>query len=79
MKSAFSALRARILRVLRPLRLRLRLEHGLEAVEYALIAALLSVIIVGAVQILQPQITAAYQAIADQLSGAAGTIGGGDG
>lgn len=59
-----------------PLRDRLSREEGLEAVEYALIAALLSAIVVAAVALLSPEIENAYQAIANQLTGAAGEMNG---
>ena len=74
MTAFFSALNQRYLR---PLARRLHLEQGLEAVEYALIAALLSAIVVAAVTLLSPEIENAYQAIANQLQNAAGEINGG--
>ena len=49
MNTVLSALYANIIL---PLRDRLRSEDGLEAVEYALIAALLSVVIIAGIQIL---------------------------
>lgn len=50
-----------------PLRTRLRSDRGLEAVEYALLAALLAAAIVASVTILRPAITTAYQSIANTL------------
>lgn len=49
MNTVFSALYANIIW---PLRDRLRSEDGLEAVEYALVAALLSVVIIAGIQLL---------------------------
>jgi pilus assembly protein Flp/PilA len=49
---------------------RLRREDGLEAVEYALIAALIAVAIIAAVQGLQGQISATFKTIQNALAGA---------
>ncbi len=62
-----------------PLRDRLTREDGLEAVEYALIAALLSVVIIGAVSILgglttDSGLTGLFQDIADRLDTEGGNI-----
>ena len=54
-------------RVIWPVRQRLTPETGLEAVEYALIAALLSVVIIGAMAIFGPGLTGIFQDIATRL------------
>lgn len=54
-----------------PLRARLRSDRGIEAVEYALIAALLSAVVVGAVALLNPQLDGIFQSIANLLGDAA--------
>lgn len=73
MNTVFSALFANIIW---PLRDRLRRDDGLEAVEYALIAALLSAIVVASIALLSPEIENLYSAIAGQLSAAAASITG---
>jgi pilus assembly protein Flp/PilA len=45
-------------------------ESGATAIEYGLIAALISVVIIGALQAIGPELDAAFQAVADALSGA---------
>lgn len=49
---------------------RMRREDGLEAVEYALIAALIAVAIIGAVTLLEGQISDTFNAIRTALAGA---------
>lgn len=57
-----------------PIRSRLRSEHGIEAIEYALIAALLAAIVVAALALLTPAVNNIFQAIANQLNTAATAI-----
>lgn len=64
MNTVFSALYTR---VIRPIKARLRLEDGLEAVEYALIAALLSVVIITAIGFFTPALENLFSAIGDLL------------
>ena len=75
MNTVFSALYATIIW---PLRDRLRREDGLEAVEYALIAALLSVVVITAVGILGGDATngieGLFTSIRDTLNGAGAEI-----
>ena len=66
-------------RVIRPVKARLRLEEGLEAVEYALIAALLAVVIVGAMAIFTPALQGVFQNISNVLNDSADNIPGGGG
>jgi Flp pilus assembly pilin Flp len=66
MNTVLSALHARVIQPIRS-RLRLTLEDGLEAVEYALIAALLSVVIIGAMAIFNEGLTDAFESIRDTL------------
>ena len=54
-----------------PARDRLRAEHGLETVEWALLAALVAVVIIGAVGLLNPSMNSAFQAIGDGVQAAA--------
>lgn len=61
-------------RVIWPARDRLRGEDGLEAVEYALIAALLSVVIVGVMQIFGEGLTNVFTDIANRLTDSGGVI-----
>jgi len=68
-------LSALVVRYLRPLARRLRPEHGLEAVEYALIGALIVAILAVAGLALRTEIGATLDFITEQL-GAAGPIGG---
>ena len=49
-------------------------ESGATAIEYALIAALIAVAIIGAVQALGGNITTAFNQIGSTLSGAAGNM-----
>ena len=65
MTAFFSAL---VARYLRPRAQRLRIEHGLEAVEYALIAALISAILVVAITAFGTDIQAAFTSIGNQLT-----------
>jgi len=58
----------------RPVRDRLRSEHGIEAIEYALIAALLAAIVVAVIALLNPAMTNIFTAIAAQLQSAATSI-----
>jgi Flp pilus assembly pilin Flp len=76
MNTVFATLYAR---VIWPVRERLTSDDGLEAVEYALIAALLSVVIIGAMAIFGPGITNIFTAIAGRLNTSGGTITGGGG
>lgn len=57
-----------------PLRDRLRSEHGIEAIEYALIAALLSAIVVVVIALLDTPMNTIFNAIAQRLNTAAGTV-----
>lgn len=70
MASVYSALFA----LTRPVRDRLRGDRGIEAIEYALIAALLAAIIVTVIAFLQPSMSNIFSAIADQLSAAAAQV-----
>lgn len=70
MASLYTAL----LTLTQPLRDRIRGEQGIEAIEYALIAALLSAIVVAAIALLNPSMTNIFQAIANQLQTAATAI-----
>lgn len=54
-------------RVIQPVKARLKLEEGLEAVEYALIAALLSVVIIAAMTIFNEGLTNAFTDISNTL------------
>ncbi|BCX17620.1 MAG: hypothetical protein KatS3mg117_1302 [Geminicoccaceae bacterium] len=54
----------------------LRDEQGATAIEYGLIAALISVAIIATLQALQGSLTDTFQAIQDALDGAAGGGGG---
>ncbi|MBW3605506.1 MAG: Flp family type IVb pilin [Actinobacteria bacterium] len=56
------------------LRTRLRSDAGIEAIEYALIAALLSAIVVAAVALLNPGVNNIFTQIAAQLNAAATAI-----
>lgn len=56
--------------LLLPLRARLRSDDGLEAVEYALIAALIAVAVVTAVTALGNQVEAVFVNITSTLTGA---------
>lgn len=60
-----------------PIRSRLRSEHGIEAIEYALIAALLAAIVVAALALLTPAVDNIFTAIATRLNTAATAVGGG--
>jgi Flp pilus assembly pilin Flp len=73
MSAFFSALYAHVVWPLRD-RVDASREDGLEAVEYALIAALLAAIVVLAVTSFRQPLLDAYQAIANQLTTAGGTI-----
>lgn len=55
-----------------PMRARLRSDDGLEAVEYALIAALIAVVVIGAVTTLGTNISAVFNQIATTIAGTAG-------
>lgn len=70
MLTLLSAVRA----ITQPLRVRLHADDGLEAIEYALIAALLSAIIVAVMITMQGSITGIFNAIATQLDTAATSI-----
>ena len=63
-----------LLTLIRPLRDRIRGEQGIEAIEYALIAALLAAIVVAVIALLNPSMTNIFQAIANQLQTAATSI-----
>jgi pilus assembly protein Flp/PilA len=52
-------------------------ESGATAIEYGLIAALIAVVIIGAVQALGTNITTQFQAIANAIGGGGGGGGGG--
>jgi pilus assembly protein Flp/PilA len=71
MNTVFSALYAR---VIWPVRDRLNSEDGLEAVEYALIAALLAVVIIGAMQVFGGGLTGIFNDIAARLGAEGNTI-----
>lgn len=70
MASLYTAL----LTLIRPLRDRDRGEQGIEAIEYALIAALLAAIVVAVIALLNPSMENIFQAIANQLQTAADTV-----
>ena len=53
---------------------RLRSERGIEAIEYALIAALLAAIVVAVIALLNPSMRNIFSAIAAQLQDAADTV-----
>jgi len=81
MNTVFSALYANIIW---PMRDRLSREEGLEAVEYALVAALLSVVIIGAISLLggagepgEGALGGLFQRIASTLTNPEGALGGG--
>lgn len=57
-----------------PLRSRLASDRGIEAVEYALIAALIAAVLVGAVALLNPQLDGIFQSIANLLGDAAAEV-----
>lgn len=71
MNRVVSALNAR---VFRPLRNRLRLDEGLEAVEYALIAALLSVVIILAMTAFGDGVQDIFDSIGQRLTTEAGNV-----
>jgi Flp pilus assembly pilin Flp len=71
MNTVFATLYAR---VIWPVRQRLTPENGLEAVEYALIAALLSVVIIGAMAIFGPGLTGIFTDIAERLGTEGDTV-----
>jgi pilus assembly protein Flp/PilA len=52
-------------------------EAGATAIEYGLIAALIAVVIIGALQMLGGNISTAFESIADAVGGAGGGGGGG--
>lgn len=52
-------------------------ENGATAIEYGLIAALIAVVIIGAVQLLGQNITAQFNTIAGAIGGGGGGGGGG--
>jgi pilus assembly protein Flp/PilA len=54
----------------------LRDEEGVTAIEYGLIAALIAVVIIGAVQAVGGGLTGVFEAISEALGGA---VGGGEG
>jgi Flp pilus assembly pilin Flp len=70
MNTVVSALHARVIRPAWGRLRNLRLQDGLEAVEYALIAALVSVVIVAAMAVFRPALEGIFQAISDQLTNA---------
>lgn len=67
MASVYTAL----LTLIQPVRDRFRSDHGIEAIEYALIAALLAAIVVAVIALLNPAMTNIFTAIATQLQNAA--------
>jgi Flp pilus assembly pilin Flp len=71
MNTVLSALYAR---VIWPVRARLTAEGGLEAVEYALIAALVSVVIIAAMAVFTPALQGIFDSISDVLTDAAPAI-----
>jgi pilus assembly protein Flp/PilA len=52
-------------------------EEGATAIEYGLLAALVAVVIIGGVTLLGDQLKNTFNTVAGQLSGGAGTGGGG--
>jgi pilus assembly protein Flp/PilA len=76
MNTVFATLYAR---VIWPVRDRLNSEDGLEAVEYALIAALLSVVIVAAMGVFGDSLEGIFDDISAVLDGAGGEINPPDG
>lgn len=71
MNTVFATLYAR---VIWPVRDRLNSEDGLEAVEYALIAALLAVVIIGAMSVFGDGLTGIFNDIAVRLGEEGDTI-----
>ena len=71
MNTVLSALYAR---VIWPMRERLTSEKGLEAVEYALIAALVAAVVVTAMGIFTPALQGIFQDITNVLTDAGGEI-----
>jgi Flp pilus assembly pilin Flp len=71
MNTVFSALYAR---VIWPVRDRLTSEEGLEAVEYALIAALVAAVIVTAMGVFTPALQGIFNDIRDVLNESGDTI-----
>ena len=63
-----------LLTLTQPVRDRLRSERGIEAIEYALIAALLAAIVVAVIALLNPAMTNIFTAIAARLQTAANTV-----
>lgn len=60
--------------LLAPVRIRLRSDDGLEAIEYALLAALIAALIVAAVALLDPAMDNIFNAIAARLDAAATAV-----
>ncbi len=52
-------------------------ESGATAIEYGLIAALIAVVIIGAVQVLGTNISTAFTTVATSIGGTGGGTGGG--
>ena len=71
MNTVFATLYAR---VIWPVRDRLSSEDGLEAVEYALIAALLAVVVIGAMQVFGGGLTNIFTDIANRLTSEGGNV-----
>jgi pilus assembly protein Flp/PilA len=61
-------------RVIQPVRDRLNSEDGLEAVEYALIAALLAVVIIGAMSVFGDGLGTIFNNIAQRLTTEGGNV-----
>lgn len=57
-----------------PVRTRLRSDDGIEAIEYALIAALIAAVVVTALALLTPSVSGIFTAIAAQLTAAATAV-----
>ncbi len=52
-------------------------ENGATAIEYGLIAALIAVVIIGAVSLLGTSVSDTFDTISSALSSATGSVGGG--
>jgi pilus assembly protein Flp/PilA len=74
MTAAMSYLLSALHSAVRPLRTRMRSEHGLEAIEYALIAALIAVAVIAAVTLLNPNLSNAFNTIGARVNDAANLI-----
>lgn len=74
MVSAFAALQAVLHALTQPVRSRLASDDGIEAIEYALIAALIAVVVIAAVALLNPALGQAFSTIGSRVNDAANAI-----